>query len=144
MEKIVSVILAVLTGLLAGGQPNNPAELFTIQLLCTSPEIYRIDYVAYLDSEYLCTGGVANFEEKPLNMDPAVLVYFSQDDLEGKEEGSMSLELRLYDEKEDKEIAVLGPVEVEARLGKKDIIQISGDKTSGFAAKQAAQQHKSY
>ena len=55
-------------------------------------------------------------------------MYFSQEDLEGQEEGKLSLELHLYDEKEDKEIAVLEPVEMKARLGAKHIVQVTGSK----------------
>ena len=133
MGKMTSLLLSVLMGLMACGQSNSP-DLCTVQRYCTSPEVYRIDYVASLDGEYLCTGGVANFDKKPLNSDPYVLVYFSKDDLEGKEEGEMSLELRLYDEKEDREIAVLGPVDMEARLGEKRFVVVDWDQEAGFSA----------
>ncbi len=137
MEKIAAV-LALVMGLLTGGQRGNSPELFTVQLYCDSPEVYRIDYVTSLDGEYLCTGGIANFDKVPLDNDAHLFVYFSQEDLEGAEEGELSLELRLYDEKEDQEIAVLGPVDMKARLGAKDIIQISGSQETGYRAKLAA------
>ena len=50
MAKIASLVLAVMAGLLTCGQQ----QVFTLQFLCSSPEIYRIDYVASLDGEYLC------------------------------------------------------------------------------------------
>lgn len=139
MAKIASLVLTVMVGLLTCGQRQNNPDVFTLQFLCTSPEIYRIDYVASLDGEYLCTGGVANFEKVPLNNDPYVFDYFTQEALEGREEGSFSLELHLYDEKEDKEIAILDPMDMQARLGAKRVILIRGDKASGFQAELAAQ-----
>ena len=47
MGKMTSLLLSVLMGLMACGQSNSP-DLFTVQLYCTSPEVYRIDYVASL------------------------------------------------------------------------------------------------
>ena len=44
----------------------------------------------------------------------------------------------LYDEKEDKEIAVLEPVEMKARLGAKHIVQVTGSKEEGYTAGLAA------
>lgn len=139
MAKIASLVLTVMVGLLTCGQRQNNPDVFTLQFLCASPEIYRIDYVASLDGEYLCTGGVANFEKVPLNNDPHVFDYFTREALEGREEGTLSLELHLYDEKEDKEIAILDPIDMQARLGAKRVVLIRGDKASGFRAELAAQ-----
>lgn len=134
MTKIASVVLAMMVGLITCGQRQNNPEVFTVQLLCNSPEVYRIDYVASLDGEYLCQGGIANFDKIPLNNDPYLFVYFSQEALEGREKGTLTLELHLYGENEDKEMAVLDPIDVPARLGSKQIIQITGSETEGYAA----------
>lgn len=134
MAKIASLVLAVMAGLLTCGQQQNNPEVFTLQFLCSSPEIYRIDYVVSLDGDYLCRGGVANFEKGPLNHDAHVCDYFTQEALEGREEGTLTLELHLYGENEDKEMAVLDPIDVPARLGSKQIIQITGSETEGYAA----------
>lgn len=138
MTKIASLVLAMMVGLLTCGQRQNNPEVFTVQLLCNSPELYRIDYVASLDGEYLCQGGIANFDKIPLNNDPYLFVYFSQEDLEGQAEGKLSLELHLYDEKEDREIAILDPIEMDARLGAKHIVQVTGSKEEGYTAGLAA------
>lgn len=135
MEKFASLVLAMMAGLLACGQSQSAPDAFTVQFLCSSPEIYRIDYVASLDGKYLCTGGVANFEKVPLNHDPFVCDYFTQEALEGREKGVFTLELHLYDEKEDQEIAILEPVDLKARLGAREIILINGDKAGGFQVK---------
>ncbi len=134
MAKIASLVLAVMAGLLTCGQQQNNPEVFTLQFLCSSPEIYRIDYVVSLDGDYLCRGGVANVEKVPLNHDAHVYDYFTQEALEGREKGTLTLELHLYGENEDKEMAVLDPIDVPARLGSKQIIQITGSETEGYAA----------
>ena len=134
MAKIASLVLAVMAGLLTCGQQQNNPEVFTLQFLCSSPEIYRIDYVVCLDGDYLCRGGVANVEKVPLNHDAHVYDYFTQEALEGREKGTLTLELHLYGENEDKEMAVLDPIDVPARLGSKQIIQITGSETEGYAA----------
>lgn len=137
MAKIASLVLAVMAGLLTCGQQQNNPEVFTLQFLCSSPEIYRIDYVVSLDGDYLCRGGVANFEKVPLNHDAHVFDYFTQEAMNGQTEGSLTVKLTLYDEKEDRAIAVLEPVDLPARLGEKQIILISGDKASGFTVELA-------
>ena len=133
MAKIASLVLAVMAGLLTCGQQQNNPEVFTLQFLCSSPEIYRIDYVVSLDGDYLCRG-VANVEKVPLNHDAHVYDYFTQEALEGREKGTLTLELHLYGENEDKEMAVLDPIDVPARLGSKQIIQITGSETEDYAA----------
>ena len=135
MAKIASLVLAVMAGLLTCGQQQNNPEVFTLQFLCSSPEIYRIDYVVSLDGERLCRGGVANFEKVPLNHDAHVCDYFTQEALEGREEGTLTLELFLYDENEDTEIAVLELTDVPAKLGSKQIVQITGSETEDYMAK---------
>lgn len=135
MAKIASLVLAVMAGLLTCGQQQNNPEVFTLQFLCSSPEIYRIDYVVSLDGDYLCRGGVANFEKVPLNHDAHVCDYFTQEALEGREEGTLTLELFLYDENEDTEIAVLELTDVPAKLGSKQIVQITGSETEDYMAK---------
>ena len=134
MAKIASLVLAVMAGLLTCGQQQNNPEVFTLQFLCSSPEIYRIDYVVSLDGDYLCRGGVANVEKVPLNHDAHVYDYFTQEALEGREKGTLTLELHLYGENEDKEMAVLDPIDVPVRLGSKQIIQITVSETEGYAA----------
>ncbi len=137
MTKIASVVLAMMVGLITCGQQQNNPEVFALQFLCSSPEIYRIDYVVSLDGDYLCRGGVANFEKVPLNHDAHVFDYFTQEAMNGQTEGSLTVKLTLYDEKEDRAIAVLEPVDLPARLGEKQIILISGDKASGFTVELA-------
>ena len=134
MAKISSLAFAMLVGLLTCGQRQNNPDVFTLQFFCASPAIYRIDYVASLDGERLCRGGVANVEKVPLSHDAHVYDYFTQEALEGREKGTLTLELHLYGENEDKEMAVLDPIDVPARLGSKQIIQITGSETEGYAA----------
>ena len=77
---------------------------------------------------------MANVEKVPLSHDAHVYDYFTQEALEGREKGTLTLELHLYGENEDKEMAVLDPIDVPARLGSKQIIQITGSETEGYAA----------
>ena len=112
-------------------------DLLGIQFLCDSEEIYRIDYIASLDGEYLCTSGIANFEKTPLNDDPNVVAYFTREELEGREEGEFSLEFQLYGENEDQVMAVAGPVSMPLRFGTRYTVTISGDSSGGFTAELA-------
>ncbi len=137
MKKLCVLLVAFLV-FTSCGVHSDPNAL-TVQFLCDSEEVYRIDYVAYVDGEYLCMGGLDDYGQDTLKGKRDLFQMFSEQDLkrwgkDGREYTNFALELHLYDQGGEQEIGVTQRVEMPAQIGASHTVRVTGNSTNGFQA----------
>lgn len=137
MKRLVLLLLAVL--FFAGCGVHSDPNALTVQFLCDSEEVYRIDYIAYVDGEYLCMGGLDDYGHDTLKGKRGLFQLFSEQDLkrwgkDGREYTDFALELHLYNRDGKKEIGKTDRVEMPAQIGASHTVRVTGDSKNGFQA----------
>lgn len=137
MKRLGLLMLAILF-FASCGVHSDPNAL-TVQFLCDSAEVYRIDYIAYVDGEYLCMGGVADYGHDSLKGKRDLFQLFFEQDLkrwgkDGREYTDFALELHLYSQGGEKEIGVTPRVEMPAQIGASHTVRVTGSSAEGFQA----------
>ncbi len=137
MKKLPLLLLMFILFLGACSADQKDGVLL-VNFKCGSEQIFRIDYLAYTDGEYLCMGGMADYDKEALKDRDDMAVPFQGGDLT-LEDGTvkqLSLELHLYGA-DEQELAAIPATVVPGAPGGECTVTISEDGQGGFRVEAA-------
>lgn len=135
MKKLLVIIMIIIIFAGCTSKPVEPKEdELLLNFIIEADNIYRVDFVSYLNGKYLRMGGFADSRKKALKGADDIYISYSHEDIELNSqwdnsepfEGTLTFELHLYDKNED-EFEYLEGISLTAQTGVKKTFTLKPD-----------------